>query len=202
MVSTKMIVGSLDEMFSRHDKVLQNGTATRHTITYIKHIRSSHSDPTFFLFSLYLLCLYTCQLVIATVLCFSLFLKVHISFESMIPYHCHADALSYPQNNDYINKCDHERNARCDSLLYSLKSKSLVVLTAMKNETRWSTKYQIMSAKIAFHIARNSEKVERRRERRHVSLYHILFVSNECSDLCLLTLHAGILFRVKCPSIV
>jgi len=88
------------------------------------------------------------------------------------------------------------------SLLYSLKSRSLVVLTAMKNETRWSTKYQIMSAKIAFDIARNSEKVDRRRERRHVSLYHILFVSNECSDLCLLTLHAGILFRVKCASVL
>lgn len=88
------------------------------------------------------------------------------------------------------------------SLLYSLKSKALVVLTAMKNETRWSTKYQIMSAKVAFDIARNSEKVERWREWWHVSLFHILFVSNECSDLCLLILYAGILFGVKCPSIV
>ena len=59
-------------------------------------------------------CLYTCQLVIATVFCFSLFSKVHISFESMIPYHCHVDALSYPQDNDDIDKRDHERNARCD----------------------------------------------------------------------------------------
>ena len=56
----------------------------------------------------------SCQLVIGTVFCFSLFLKVHISSESMIPDHCRAYALSYPQDDDYIKKCDHEHNARCD----------------------------------------------------------------------------------------
>ena len=45
---------------------------------------------------------------------FSLFLKVHVSSESMIPDHCRAYALSYPQDDDYIKKCDHEHNARCD----------------------------------------------------------------------------------------
>ena len=32
----------------------------------------------------------------------------------MIPDHCRAYALSYPQDDDYIKKCDHEHNARCD----------------------------------------------------------------------------------------
>ena len=32
----------------------------------------------------------------------------------MIPDHCLACALSYPQEDDYIKKCDHEHNARCD----------------------------------------------------------------------------------------
>ena len=32
----------------------------------------------------------------------------------MIPDHCRAYALSYPQDNDYIKRCDHEHNARCD----------------------------------------------------------------------------------------
>ena len=53
----------------------------------------------------------SCQLVIATVLFFS---QVYVSSESMIPDHCRAYALSYPQDDDYIKKCDHEHNARCD----------------------------------------------------------------------------------------
>lgn len=32
----------------------------------------------------------------------------------MIPDHCRAYALSYPQDDDYIKICDHEHNARCD----------------------------------------------------------------------------------------
>ena len=97
----------------RPDEVLQNGTATRHIIIiYIKHIWSSYADPKLFVFSLYTPCLGTsCQLVIATVLCFS---QVHVSSESMIPDHCRAYALSYPQDDDYIKKCDHEHNVRCD----------------------------------------------------------------------------------------
>lgn len=39
---------------------------------------------------------------------------MHVSSESMIPDHCRAYALSYPQDDDYIKKCDHEHNARCD----------------------------------------------------------------------------------------
>ena len=69
----------------------------------------------FLLFILYTPFLDTsCQLVIATVFCFFLFLKVHVTSESMIPDHCRAHALSYPQDDDYIKKSDHEDNARCD----------------------------------------------------------------------------------------
>ena len=32
----------------------------------------------------------------------------------MIPDHCLAYALSYPKEDDYIKKCDHEHYARCD----------------------------------------------------------------------------------------
>ena len=39
---------------------------------------------------------------------------MHVSSESMIPDHCRAYALSYPQEDDYIKKSDHEHNARCD----------------------------------------------------------------------------------------
>ena len=52
-------LGTRMPLFSRHHQVLQNGTATRHIIIYIKHISSSYTDPTFFFFSLYTPCLDT-----------------------------------------------------------------------------------------------------------------------------------------------
>ena len=74
--------GTRMPLFSSHDEVLQNGTATRHVVIYILNaalIRSSYTDPTLFLYSLYMPCQDTsCQLVIATFSCFSLFLKVHV----------------------------------------------------------------------------------------------------------------------------
>ena len=49
-------LGTKMALFSHHDEVLQNGTATRHIIIYMKRIRSSYTDPTLFLFSLYMPC--------------------------------------------------------------------------------------------------------------------------------------------------
>lgn len=42
------------------------------------------------------------------------FLKVHVSKDSMVPDHCRAYALSFPQDDDYIKVCEHEHVARCD----------------------------------------------------------------------------------------
>ena len=102
-------MGSWDENASGLD------TATRRIVIYIKHITSSYIDPTLFLYSLFTPCLGTsCQLLITTVLCFSLFLKARVSSESKIPDHCRAYVLSYLQDDNYVKKCDHEHNARCD----------------------------------------------------------------------------------------
>jgi len=32
----------------------------------------------------------------------------------MVPDHCRAYALSFPQDDDYIKVCEHEHDARCD----------------------------------------------------------------------------------------
>ena len=49
--------------------------------------------------------------------CHSNFLLLSIfkgaRLKSMIADHCRAYALSYPQDDDHIKKCDHEHNARC-----------------------------------------------------------------------------------------
>ena len=89
----------------------------------------------------------SCQLVIATVLFFS---QVYVSSESMIPDHCRAYALSYPQDDDYIKKCDHEHNVRCDrcKILPTVFHDIQEVLGSVDcNEERDEMEYKISEAR-------------------------------------------------------
>ena len=68
----------------------------------------------------------------------------------MIPDHCRAYALSYPQDDDYITKCDHEHNKRCDrcEILPTVFHEIQEVLGSVDcDEERGEIEYEISEAR-------------------------------------------------------
>ena len=72
----------------------------------------------------------------------------------MIPDHCRAYALSYPQDDDYIKKCDHEHSTRCDrcETLLTVSHEIQKVLGSVDfGEERDEMEYEISEARQNIH---------------------------------------------------
>lgn len=75
-------------------------------------------------------------------------LQVHVSQSSTVADHCRSYALSTPDDDDYILKCDHTHNDKCDrcSILPDVVNELYSTVENMESCVKDEMKYAIEQA--------------------------------------------------------